>query len=119
MARALNSHEDGDGNTMLDNTAIVYMSDNGEQHHSTARDWPILVVGGRNMGLNLNGRTVIYPGTGVRDADNRPANRQVSNFFNTLTYAAGANLDNFGGEGEEGGGSRLKAGPLDEVWGGA
>ena len=66
---------------MLANTAIVYMSDNGEQHHSTVRDWPILVMGGRNMRLNLNGRTGIYPGIEVRDASNGPANRQVSNFL--------------------------------------
>jgi hypothetical protein len=118
MARALKSHQEADGSTMLDNTTIVYMSDNGEQHHSSARDWPILVVGGRNMGLNLNGRTVIYPGIDVKDASNGPANRQVSNFFNTLTYAAGENIDTFGGEGDEGGGNRLKAGPLDELWGG-
>jgi len=44
---------------MLDIITIVSMSDNGEQHHFTARDWPILAMGRRDMGLNLNGRAVI------------------------------------------------------------
>ena len=67
------------------------------------------------MDLNLGGRSIVYPGVGVLDANGRKANRQVSNFFNTLTYAAGANVDDFGGEGAEGDGQRNKAGPLEEL----
>lgn len=107
MARTLASVPEGDG-TVLDNTIIVYMPDNGEQHHSTASEWPILLVGGHNLGFQTDGRTVVYPG--VQD---ETGNRQVSNLFNTLGHAAGAGWDTFGGEG----GKRIAEGPLSEVWG--
>ena len=105
MARALDAVPEGDG-TMLDNTAIIYMSDNGEQHHSLAEEWPMLLVGGGNMGLQTGGRTLVYPRVG------RPQNRQVSNLFNTLGYCAGQQLDDFGGEGAR----RIARGPLPELW---
>jgi hypothetical protein len=51
LARALEAtpelHASG---SMLDHTAIVFMSDNGEQHHSEGREWPTLVVGGECAG---------------------------------------------------------------------
>ncbi len=34
--------EVGSSGSMLDHTAIVFISDNGEQHHSTAVEWPAL-----------------------------------------------------------------------------
>jgi len=105
MARALDAVPEGDG-TMLDNTAIVYLSDNGEQHDSLAEEWPMLLVGGGNMGLRTGGRTIVYPRVG------RPENRQVSNLFNTLGYCAGQQLDDFGDEGPR----RIARGPLPELW---
>ena len=104
MARRLAEVPEGDG-TMLDHTAIVFMSDNGDAHHSTARNWPMLVLGGRALGLSTGGRTIVYPGTG--DA----ANRRVSNMFNTLGHAIGHPLDDWGGEADK----HLFAGPLAEL----
>ena len=92
---------------MLDHTAIVFMSDNGEQHHSTASDWPMLLLGGNAMGLQTGGRTIIYPGIG------RPGHRQVSNVYNTVGYAAGEALDTFGDERT----TRVAEGPLTELYG--
>ncbi|PZR10497.1 MAG: hypothetical protein DI536_19835 [Archangium gephyra] len=93
--------------SMLDNTIIVYMSDNGEQHHSEAREWPTLLVGGNALGFKTDGRTVVFPG------DGRPANRQMSNLFNTLGHAFGdASMNEFGREGD----TRIAPGPLSEVW---
>ena len=105
MARALHATPEG-GGTMLDNTVILFMPDNGEQHHSQALEWPALLVGGQNMGMQTDGRTVVYPG--VRDTNNR----QVSNLFNTLGYAAGLDLTDFGNEGA----TRIAEGPLSEVF---
>jgi hypothetical protein len=49
MARSLASTPEAGGNgTMLDNTLLLYMSDNGEKHHSQADEWPILALGGQN-----------------------------------------------------------------------
>ena len=100
--------EVGASGSMLDHTAIVFMSDNGEQHHSTATEWPMLLVGGNALGLKTDGRTVIYP------RDGAPANRQVSNLFNSLGHAMGDDtFDTFGNEGP----SRIAPGPLSELYG--
>jgi len=104
LARNLKAVSEGEG-TMLDNTAIVFMSDNGEQHHSTASEWPMLLLGGSAMGLQTGGRTLFYPGLG------QGSHRQVSNFFNTLGHAAGASLNDFGSEGP----TRVAEGPLSEL----
>lgn len=104
LARALAAVPE-DGGTMLDNTLIVVMSGNGEQHHSKAEEWPLLLIGGQNMGFLNDGRTTVFPG--VRDANNR----QLSSFFNTLGYAAGLTLDDFGSEGT----TRRAFGPLSEL----
>ncbi|MEO5730398.1 MAG: DUF1552 domain-containing protein, partial [Byssovorax sp.] len=107
MARALDTVPEGNG-TMLDNTIIVYLSDNGEKHHSEAREWPMLLVGGSNLGFKTDGRTVVYPGW------NNPNNRQASNLFNTLGHATGnTELNEFGNEGA----LRIAKGPLDELFG--
>lgn len=108
MARKLAATpEVGASGSMLDHTLIVYLSDNGEQHHSTAEEWPLLLVGGNALGFKTDGRTVAYPRV------YQPANRQVSNLYNTLGHAAGdASLDAFGLEGA----SRIVEGPLAEIW---
>ncbi len=107
MARTLDSQPEGDG-TMLDHTLILYMSDNGEQHHSEAKEWPMLLVGGKKLGFKTDGRTVVYPGWGNAN------NRQVSNMFNTLGHATGDTaMNEFGDEGS----TRLAKGPLgSEIW---
>lgn len=98
--------EPSGGGTMLDHTAIVFLSDNGEAHHSAAREWPVLLVGGSALGLKTDGRTVVYPTTGS-------SRRQLSNMFNTVGYAVGeTTLDEFGGEGP----LRVAPGPLSEVF---
>lgn len=91
---------------MLDRTVIVWIGDNGEQHHSTASEFPVLLLGGSALGLRPGGRTVIYPGI------SSPNHRQISNLWNTLGYAAGQTLDGFGGEE---GDLRKSFGPLDEL----
>lgn len=107
MARSLHdTPEAGGDGTMLENTAMVYMSDNGEKHHSRAEEWPMLLMGGQRLGLQTDGRTVVYPRYGH---DN---NRQVSNLFNTLGYATGQPLDDFGSEGQ----TRITEGPLSELY---
>lgn len=97
-------HADG---SMLDHTVIVYMSDNGEQHHSSASDWPVLILGGKRLGMKLGGRTLIYP---TLDHD---GHRQVSNLFNTLGHTAGQDLNSFGKEGP----ARIQPGPLEDIYG--
>ncbi len=106
MARRLMATPDPHGGTMLDHTVIVYVGDNGEQHHSQALEFPVLLLGGSAMGLRTGGRTLVYPGL-----DAGSSHRQVSNLWNTLGYLAGEELDAFGEEGP----IRVAEGPLSEL----
>lgn len=108
LARTLESTpEVGASGTMLDHTAIIYMSDNGEQHHATGVEWPLLLVGGNALGLKTDGRTVVFP------RDGASANRQMSNVFNSLGHAFGDSSFNlFGSEGT----NRIAPGPLTEIY---
>lgn len=101
MARRLAAVPEGDG-TMLDHTLIVFMSDNGDAHHSTAANWPMLLVGGGALGLRTGGRALVYP------PHRAAANRRVSNVFNTLGHVVGHPIDDFGGEPER----AAQGGPL-------
>ncbi len=104
LARTLDAVPEGDG-TMLDHTAIVFMSDNGSTHHSQSTNWPTLIVGGGAMGLETGGRTWLYPEFGS------DANPRVSNLFNTLGHGVGEPLDDFGGEPDR----SERGGPLSEL----
>jgi hypothetical protein len=97
------------GGTMLDNTLLVYISDNGEKHHSNAEEWATLLVGGDNLGFKTDGRSVAYPRSGQAN------NRQTSNLFNTILHSVGAPTDDFGHLGAEQ--TRVAKGPLAELWG--
>ncbi|MEW5854709.1 MAG: DUF1552 domain-containing protein [Myxococcota bacterium] len=106
MARDLAATpEPGTDGTMLDHTVITYISDNGEQHHSTASEFPVLLIGGQALGLSSGGRTLLYPGV------DHSGNRQVSNLWNTLGFCAGEELTHFGREGA----ARITPGPLSDL----
>ncbi|MBN1204692.1 MAG: DUF1552 domain-containing protein [Myxococcaceae bacterium] len=109
LARSLEATpEIGAAGSMLDHTIIVFMSDNGEQHHSRAIEWPKLVLGGNALGMKTDGRTVVYP------AEGKARNRQVSNLFNTLGHAFGdSSFNTFGAEAT----TRIAEGPLSELRG--
>lgn len=107
VARALAARPE-DGGTMLDNTLLLYMSDNGEKHHSNAEEWAMLLLGGNNMGWKTDGRSVSYPRSG------HPNNRQTSNLFNAILHGAGLPTDDFGHESPD---TRVAEGPLAELWG--
>ena len=106
MARALEARPE-EGGTMLDNTILLHMSDNGEKHHSNAEEWAMLLIGGNNMGFRTDGRSVSYPKAGHAN------NRQTSNLFNSLLHGVGTPTDDFGhGDAT----TRVAEGPLAELW---
>ncbi len=116
IARALRDEPEpgAPGDSMLDHTVIVVMSDNGEMHHSQAAEWPMLLIGGKKMGLKTQGRGLIYPKVGA------DTNRMVSDVFTTFDNLAGGVLDTdpskpeltFGAEGDR----RLIKEPLAELF---
>ncbi len=86
LARTLASVPEGNG-TMLDHTVILFMSDNGDVHHSSAANWPMLLLGGSALGLKTGGRTLFTPKLG------NASNQRVSHIFNTLATLAKPDLD--------------------------
>ncbi|MDA0587710.1 MAG: DUF1552 domain-containing protein [Planctomycetota bacterium] len=90
MATKLKAIPEGDG-TMLDNTIIVYVSDNSDKHHSSATEWPMVVLGNLGGRLNSKGRYLSYPSYGS------PAHRHtIGNWLTTLCHVAGFPQDHFG-----------------------
>ncbi|MFP6765774.1 MAG: DUF1552 domain-containing protein [Planctomycetaceae bacterium] len=90
LAGRLQAVPEGDG-TMLDNTLIIYLSDGADAHHSRRKNWPFLVVGGRNHRLRTSGRYLCYP------SYRQPGHKTIGNWYNTLLQASGGPvLDHFG-----------------------
>ncbi|MDF1843629.1 MAG: DUF1552 domain-containing protein [Rubripirellula sp.] len=109
MAAKLNAVPEGDG-TMLDNTIIVYTSDNAAQHHSVGLDWPMLVLGNIGNKLKSAGRYIAYPQYG------RAGHKHtICNWFTTLCHLAGIPQDLFGQPDMALGKANDQAGPLNEL----
>lgn len=88
MAAKLDQVPEGDG-TMLDNTAIVFLSDAASTHHGGYHQFPFVVVGGLGGRLKT-GRHIQYPNYGSA------GNRTIGSFYTTLLHAAGRPQDGFG-----------------------
>lgn len=88
LMKKLQAVPEGDG-TMLDNTAIVYLSDSAEGHHSRCWEWPFVVVG--NLGGKLKcGRYVEYPYWGKK------GHKTIGNLYTTFLHAVGERRVHFG-----------------------
>lgn len=109
LAGKLKSVPEGDG-TMLDNTVIVYTSDNAAKHHSSCADWPMVVLGNLGGRMKSGGRYVAYPQYG------RPDHKHtICNWFTTLCHAADVPQDLFGQPDMALGRAEDQAGPLGEL----
>ena len=109
VARKLENIPEGDGN-MLDNTVIVYVSDNSDKHHSTATEWPMVVLGNLGGRLKSNGRYLAYPGYGKANH-----HHTIGNWFTTLCHVAGTPVDHFGTPDFAIGKEKDQTGPLSEL----
>ena len=109
MATKLSKVPEGDG-TMLDNTVIVYTSDNAANHHSYGFDWPMFVLGNLGGKLKSKGRYLAYPRYG-----NQGHHHTICNWFTTLCHLAGVPQDLFGQPDMALGKAEDQAGPLSEL----
>lgn len=109
MAAKLNKIPEGDG-TMLDNTMIVYTSDNAANHHSFGLDWPMIVLGTAGGALKSQGRYLSYPLYGTKNH-----NHTICNWFTTLCHVAGVPQDLFGQPDMALGKAEDQHGPLNEL----
>jgi hypothetical protein len=90
LAAKLKAVPEGNG-TMLDNTLIIYMSDGADAHHSQRKNWPFVLVGGRNHKIKNEGRFLRYP------SYQKAGHRTIGSFYNTLLQASGSQpQDHFG-----------------------
>lgn len=92
LAKALESIPEGDG-TMLDNTVMIYTSNNGETHHSSGVNWPIVMLG--NLGGRLQSQRYFAPGNDPKDKDGKEYVR-LGDVWATLLAAAGQSYKEFG-----------------------
>ncbi len=92
IAAALQSISEGDG-TMLDNTLFVYTSDNGETHHSSGVNFPIVLLG--NMAGRLRTQRYFAPGNEQTDRA-KPGYTRLGDVWATLLAAAGLPFKEFG-----------------------
>ena len=79
--KALEATPEGSG-SMMDNTLIVYTSNNAEKQHSEGADWPFVLLG------NAGGRFKTGRHTRVKD-------RPINDFYTTLLRGAGSKVDRF------------------------
>jgi hypothetical protein len=109
MANKLSQVPEGNG-TMLDNTLIIYLSDNADQHHASNLQWPIVVIGNLNGRLKSKGRYIAYP-----HYNSANGVRTIGNWLTTLTHLAGVPQDYFGQPDLALGSLKTQAGPLSEL----
>ncbi len=99
MIAKLSLVKDGD-KSVWDNTVIVYMSCNGEAHHSRKQRWPLLLIGDAGGALKADGRFLRYA----------PGQRALVDLYSSVATAVGVPTDDFGK-----GGVEAVKGPLSEV----
>jgi len=107
LAAKLQVVPEGNG-TMLDNTAIIYLSDSANAHHATCWEWPTLILGDLGGRLKTKGRYLEYPRYG------RTGHRTMGCLYATLLHAAGAPRDSFG-QFDKALGKEFQQGPLSDL----
>ena len=99
---ALESMPEGDG-TMMDNTLIVYTSNNADKQHTSGANWPFILLG------NCSGR--IKTGQYTQLDGKRPINA----LYTTLLHAIDAPRDRFNMDKTTAGMHDPKVGPIEEL----
>ena len=91
-----------DGGTMMDNTLIVYTSNNADKQHTNGANWPFVLLG------NCSGRFKTGQYTHL---DGRP----INDLYTTLLHAIDAPVDRFNMDKNVAGKYESKAGPIEEL----
>jgi hypothetical protein len=102
MIEALESMPEGDG-TMMDNTLIVYSSNNADSQHTSGQNWPFILLG------NCSGR--LSTGCYTKLDGKRP----INDLYNTVLHAIGEPCDHFNLDRNMAGMYGSKAGPIEEL----
>lgn len=106
LMKELESVPEGNG-TMMDNTLIVYTSNNADKQHTNGAQWPFILLG--NCGGNI--QTGRYT-----KLDQRPdAGRPINDLYTTLLHAIGAPRDRFNMDRSLANMYDSKVGPIEEL----
>jgi hypothetical protein len=102
LMEELESMPEGNG-TMMDNTLIVYTSNNADKQHTSGDNWPFVLLG------NCGGR--IKTGRYTHIDGKRP----INDLYTTLLHAIGAPCDRFNMDKNTAGMHDSKIGPIEEL----
>ena len=102
LMQELESTPEGDG-TMMDNTLIVYTSNNADNQHSTGANWPFMLLG-NSSGQFKTGQFTQLDGR-----------RPINALYATLLHAIGAPCDRFNMDGKQASQLDTKVGPIEEI----
>lgn len=100
---------DVDGNSLLDNTVVVYVTEQTRAWDSMQRSVPLAVFGGRNTGVR-GGTFLKITGGALASADGPTGNRPFNDFWLALAGAFGVDLKALGA-------STQYTGPVSGVFG--
>ncbi|MGY8768944.1 MAG: DUF1552 domain-containing protein [Pirellulales bacterium] len=92
-----------DGGTMMDNTLIVYTSNNADKQHTNGANWPFILLG------NCSGHFKTGQFTQL------DSKRPINDFYATLLHAVGAPCDRFNMNKNIAAKHDSKVGPIEEL----
>jgi hypothetical protein len=102
LMESLESMPEGNG-TMMDNTLIVYSSNNADKQHTNGANWPFILLG------HCSGR--LKTGQYTQLEGKRP----INDLYTTLLHAIGAPRDRFNMDKNQAGILASKVGPIEEL----
>lgn len=101
LMKALEATPEGSG-SMMDNTLIVYSSNNAEKQHSEGATWPFVLLG------NAGGRFKTGQYTHIKE-------RPINDLYATFLHGVGAPVDRFNMDKNMANLHRSKVGPIEEL----
>ena len=101
LMKALEAVPEGSG-TMMDNTLIVYTSNNADKQHSSGEIWPFVLLG------NAGGRFKTGQYTHIKE-------RPINDLYTTFLRSLGKPVDHFNLNSYMANQTKSKAGPIEEL----
>ena len=102
LMQELESMPEGDG-TMMDNTLIVYTSNNANKQHTDGKEWPFILLGNCSGTLKTGQYTKL------------DGKRPINDLYTTLLHAIGDPQDRFNLDSNLATKFESKAGPIEEL----
>lgn len=102
LVEELESMPEGDG-TMMDNTLIVYTSNNADKQHTGGQNWPFMLIGNCGGAIKMGQFTQM------------DGKRPINAMYATLLHAVGAPTDRFNMDQSMADKFDSKVGPIEEL----